>query len=89
MRMRKLAIGLILALPGCMTTGSTVQNLSYNPSQVVYEYTRWYAGEYQVAFNYAQTYCSQFGRNAVMAQSVPAGQNPIDRIMVTFNCVTP
>jgi hypothetical protein len=86
--MRSPAFVLALALAGCATMpGSTITVLAYNPSQVVLEYTRWYDGEFQSAMLTAQNYCQQFRKNAQAGATTPAGPNPVDRVVTTFNCV--
>lgn len=61
--------------------------LSYNPASVVLEYTRWYDGEFQSAMQTAQNYCAQMGKNAQVGATSPAGPNPIDRVVTSFNCI--
>lgn len=78
----------LVALSGCMGTGSTITVPLSGPQQILIEYTR-YGGEFEAAADLARRHCAEFGRYAQFIDQRPAPANPYDRLLATFNCVAP
>lgn len=87
MRLATLLAAALLPTAALAAPGSTIEVVFYNRAMVVLEYTKWYQPEFQSALQTAQNYCTQFGKDAQVASTVPSGKNPYDRVVTSFNCV--
>ena len=90
MKLSILILSVILAsfaLTGCGPPGRTVKVIGATPASIVMEYTHWYGGELNSAMANAEAHCNQYGKHAQMMGKDRAGPNPVDRSIVTFNCV--
>ncbi len=84
---RVMIISGLALLAGCATPGSTLRVVGATPASVVIEYTHSYGSELNEAMAKAQGHCAYYGANARMGHTQLSGTNPLDRSIVTFDCV--